>query len=88
MPDLDARIRAKLEARATDPDFLRHRQATDALRAVLDWLTNAEEFGDQPDPDDCRTVIARALGVDAEEHCPYTHAHTRAFCGRPNCREN
>lgn len=25
---------------------------------------------------------------DARERCPYTHSHTRAFCGYESCRES
>ncbi|QUH01426.1 hypothetical protein HUO13_11940 [Saccharopolyspora erythraea] len=93
MADLDAPIRAKI----ADLDYWPHEShpakrdagpLADALRAVLAECDEAETACcDAISTDLVRAAIARALGIDPDP-CPYTHSHTRAFCGRPSCRES
>ncbi|MER7077947.1 hypothetical protein [Saccharopolyspora kobensis] len=40
--------------------------SVDAVRAVLDKIADAEEFGDDVDLDDIQTAIARELGVETD----------------------
>lgn len=61
------------------------------LEEVLEAL--AEE-----DPERIREELVQVAAVcvnwlecldrRAEDACPYTHAHTRHWCGRPTCRES
>jgi hypothetical protein len=90
------RTRLVEDQRSSNPEHLLRCAATysQALSAVLDYCDLAEHGAlrwEHPLPvpawvDELRNVVAEAMGVDADP-CPYTHAHTRAFCGRPNCRE-
>ncbi|SEG98662.1 hypothetical protein SAMN02982929_07174 [Saccharopolyspora kobensis] len=62
MADLDARIRARLDHGSADSVYA----SVDAVRAVLDKIADAEEFGDDVDLDDIQTAIARELGVETD----------------------
>lgn len=36
-----------------------------------------------------RAIEALQRQIDVRDNdCPYTHAHTRDWCGRPGCRES
>jgi hypothetical protein len=61
-------------------------ETVETLRALIERFEWLAEVTGQEQWTQSAHVVEKF--IDASNDCPYTMSHTRAICGRPQCRES